>query len=122
MSDEPKYIISGRVGHSSVVPGSDITECSQCHHPVWISLSSQKIMKELGHPVAMLCLDCATPKLKEAAPEDICPINNGQLVEVARYLGISLEEAAEKITKMMSDVPGLHAILDEYQRESLRPQ
>jgi len=107
MSDqEPKYIITGRVGFSSVVPGSDTSECSECHHAVWISPSSQKIMKEL-EGVALLCTECAKPHLKNAEKGDVCPVSNGQLVELARYWKISLKEAAERVDAIMKNLPEL---------------
>ena len=106
MSDqEPKYIITGRVGFSSVVPGSDTSECSECHHAVWISPGSQKIMKEMDHKISLLCTECAKPYLKAAEKGDICPVHNGQLVELARYWKISLEEAAERVEAILKNLP-----------------
>lgn len=107
MNDDEKVIICGKVGHSSVVPGSDIEECHECHHPVWFSPSSKKIKKELelNFSLKILCVDCAQPLIKAAKPGDICPSNNGQLQEVADYFGISVMEASKRLEEILKSHP-----------------
>lgn len=106
MSDkQPEYIICGKVGHSRVVPGADITECCECHHPIWISPASKQIQQEIT--LKTICMDCAEPLMKDVKPDDICPVNNGQLLEIARYFNISAEEAAKRLQDVMKYLPQL---------------
>lgn len=101
MENEQPIIVSGRVGTASgVVPGSDIVECSECHAPVWRSPSSKQIEKEMG-TLRFLCTQCAEPHLKAAGPDDLCPVNNGQLKEIADYFGISVAKAATRLKELM---------------------
>jgi hypothetical protein len=105
MSDEPKFIVSCRVGSAGgVASGSDTTECSECHAPVWRSPSSKQLQQEFCG-IKFLCVECAKPQLQDAKPEDISPVSNGQLLEIASYFNISVKEAAERLHEIQKHLP-----------------
>lgn len=99
---DQKWIVSGRIGcgEAKPAPGSDVSSCSECGHAVWLSPSSLQVISEDPENFTVICMDCAEPHIKQH-PEEIMPVNNGQLKEIASYFGISMQEAAMKIAAMM---------------------
>lgn len=70
MDDEPKVLISNRVADQPIVyvPGSKRIKCSECQEEVWLSPSSQSLIKQEG--VSVICTRCMAERLEKMSPEE----------------------------------------------------
>lgn len=63
ISDDDEVLIVGGYGHAQI-DGSQQRLCSTCGRVIWISPSSQALLRTHAM-VNVLCLDCAKPHLPE---------------------------------------------------------
>jgi hypothetical protein len=70
MTDDA-WIVCARVAADNaldqLVPGSIITTCEKCQHPVWLAPSSRIQIEKLDQWYRILCVPCALPKI---TPDD----------------------------------------------------
>lgn len=100
--EEDAIVVSGRIGGSmTVARGSDVGKCELCGAAVWISPTSAEIIKLKNARVQ--CIACAMPAMQERR-EEIMPLNNGQIKEIADNLGLPLEEVLDWLDELYAEI------------------
>ena len=66
------------------VRGSAIRECGDCHKPIWLAPSGQKIAKERN--ALLICMDCAYKQMQDEKDMTFMAPTPEQLQEIEKEL------------------------------------